>query len=491
MGVVYQLTVTENQAEGFLKHGLDFFGGLAVEAEAAAGVTEVADLITLLNGDLPGSPYSPDQPLYILHVPANPFLQARVAVGPMNESAFLGGVIELDPFNGSGVARVGDTSTALLWIEMTRLSQGSQLWRFDPGNPKPTLCGVYHGVAWGWENIETGEFTVAMPTQFVGPVTRRPWGVVPVDVELDEAGISPASVTLIAPGNPPEEKGFEELGSGLWAKRIEYSSDIDIFEYQVSGQVDSLPVRMLRAIKGEQGQLQAHITPVIIDAPLAMTAEFDRYAPGMFTKVVELREVENQTIREARPGSWDSSKRPAITVETSHKRTPNDMQQLLGDIFALTSQVSPEGWETFNLAIQMVDRHIHFAATATVPGKSEGSNSEARSSGEGGSGAGDSATGPNQTEVQPPEEISIRYLPTAILHYCNHIKELQYKPGEGACVELRITFSSDGNATLTLNLDQKPTWADAVPAEAWLADLKRFPREESHIPAWMKEITAA
>ena len=58
VSVVYQLTVSAHQAESFLKHGIDFFGGLAVDANEVSGVTDVADLITLLNGNMPGSPTS-------------------------------------------------------------------------------------------------------------------------------------------------------------------------------------------------------------------------------------------------------------------------------------------------------------------------------------------------------------------------------------------------------------------------------------------------
>ncbi|WP_182049693.1 hypothetical protein [Changpingibacter yushuensis] len=484
MSVVYQLTVSAHQAESFLKHGIDFFGGLAVDANEVSGVTDVADLITLLNGNMPGSPYKEDQPLYILHVPTNPFIQARLAVGPLDKRAFLGGIVELDPFDGSGVARAGNVSTPLIWIEPTRLSQGSQLWRFEPGNPEPTLCGVYHGVTWGWENVETGEFRVGMPTQFVGPVIRREWGVVPVDVELNASGTTPVSVTMVAPAQPPEEDGFEAVSSGMWAKRLEYNPALDIFEYQVIGRSESLPIRVLRAIKDDDAlHLQAHITPMIVDAPLASAAGFQRYTQGVFTHIIPMESIKDRTIREARPGSWDVRNRPAVTVDPARIRDNGDTQQLLADILALMTNVAPSNWTRLRMMVQLVDRQIHFAATADVPGSEP-------------AGAHSSATGQIDTNVSSAgaaqeatvREVGIKFMPTAVLHYCNQIKEDQYRPGEGAAVAVVIEFNRDGKASVTLNLHNKPRWADKVTAQAWKKDLIRYPRNEEHIPAWMKEL---
>ena len=155
MSVVSQLAVSAGQADSYLQNGLDFFGGFAVDANEVAQVTEVGDLISLLNADMAGSPFSPDKPIDILQVPANPFIQTRLAVGPLHEQAFMGGVVEHPPFNGSGIAQAAGVRTQLMWVEPTRLTTGSRLWRFFPGSEEPELRGVYHGIAWGWETVKS------------------------------------------------------------------------------------------------------------------------------------------------------------------------------------------------------------------------------------------------------------------------------------------------------------------------------------------------
>ncbi|MFT0848782.1 hypothetical protein VR010_13665 [Actinomycetaceae bacterium L2_0104] len=464
MSVVYQLAVSAGQADSYLQNGLDFFGGFAVDANEVAQVTEVGDLISLLNADMAGSPFSPDKPIDILQVPANPFIQTRLAVGPLHEQAFMGGVVEHPPFNGSGIAQAAGVRTQLMWVEPTRLTTGSRLWRFFPGSEEPELRGVYHGIAWGWETVKTGNLKACIPSVFTGPILPREWGILPVEVELDEGTSKPVALTMVTPGQPRQEEGFEELPTGLWAKRIAYHEDLNIFEHQDVARYRNIPVRVIRAVTGKEGKLMAHIVSLAVDAPLAQASGFSRYAQGTNTLITSFDDLTDRASREARPNTWDVSSRPAVTLKASRTRDNSDAKALMADIFGLLTNVAPTGWSKLRLYIQLVGQMAHFAASVAVPNDEEEASSE---------------------EEASTKDVTINLLPTAILHYVGQLKKVLYREEVGAPYVLVFEFDAQGQANVTINLNDEPRWAHQVPAQVWSADLKMFPRSQENIPQWL------
>lgn len=461
MSVVYQLAVSPGQADTYLEHGFDFFGGFAVDAADAAPLTDVADLIALLNCSMPGAPFAEDKPIDILHVPTGPFVHARQAVGPLHPHSFLGGIVEPAPFDGRGLVSAGGVITPLMWVEPARLTAGSQLWRFYPGNPEPELRGVYHGVAWGWETVKTGLFKACVPSQFIGPVVLRTWGLAPVDVELDEAGSAPAAVTIVAPAEPPEE-GFEKLPTGLWAKRIAYHEGLEVFEYQAQGRLNSIPVRVMRHLANEPGSNagpRAQVCLMLVDTPLAGAAGFRRYAQGIHTAIVPFDAITDQVAREARPASWDTSERTAITIRSARTRDNSDTETLVSDIVSLLAAVAPTGWAELRYMVQMINQEAKFSAAAIM-----------------------------KSEDGEPRTITLKFVPTATLHYVRQIKENTAKPNEGAALSMLFAFEPTGKAQLTINTTTAPPWADSVTREAWEAELAAFPRDAEHRPEWLRDI---
>ncbi len=483
MSLTYQLAISPAQTEAYLSRGLDHVCGFAVDAAAAASITRVADLIELLNCGMPGSPFSADRPIDILHVPNNPFIQTRLAVGPLHTEAFLGGVVEFAPFDGSGIAKAGDVETPLLWMEPTRLTAGSRLWRFHPDSAEPELLGIYHGIAWGWESTATGDFTACIPSQVLGPVTHRNWAELPAEIELDDAGETPAAVTLVSPTEPTQEEGFTQLPNGLWAKRIAYHDDLDLHENQLLGRVQGIPVRAIRALRdGDDVVLQ--VASLLIDSPLAAAAGFQRYTQGINTLVLPVAKLEDQTTRQARPKQWDVSKRPAVTNQSQRERTNDDIQALLTDIFALISYTAPTGWQALRLTVQMVEKRVHYSARAELapaPAQAGTAEGDAHRTDDGADRSGAAQTAPPSARTVP-----VRLLPTAIMNYAGQIKALAYREGEGAPFSLTFEFTSQGRSKLSLNKTKEPAWAAQVPAETWRADFAAFPRDEEHTPHWLR-----
>lgn len=446
--LTFQLAVSAQQAQSFLDTGYDLFSGFAVDAAAAASVTDVGDLMDLLCLRFPGAPYAEDEPLDILHVPVDPFVFDRHAVGPLSAEAFRGGVVEYPPYDGSGVARGGGVETDLLLIEPARLTAGSRLWRFHPGNPEPELRGVYHGLAYGWENVETGTFTATVPSPFIGPVIKRAWGGVPCDVELE--GGRPAAVTMVSPTNPQAEDGFTQLESGMWAKRIAVGEGADIYADLVTGEVSGIPVRVVRSVR-DGDRLLFQVAALINDAHYLERAKFQRWSTGVYTALVDPANLTNQKRQEARPVIWDVSDRPAIAARSAAIDF-SDTNALLRECLSLLSQTAPPDWIEETVRVQLVGQSAIYEGYAKLEG---------------------------DTNAQ------LRVLPTAVIHHLRRLKQNLAIAGEAPFFVAVINLTKAGQGKLNVNAVQEPVWADLVPVEEWRNEADAFPRTGDTMPDWL------
>lgn len=450
MSVTYLLAVSEHQAAAFLDQGYDLIAGFAVDAAAAADVTDVKDFIDLLNLGFPGSPFAPDKPIDIVHLPADPFVQARHAVGPLHPGAMAGGVIEFAPFDGQGVARGGGIETDLLLIDPARLTAGTRLWRFHPGNPEPELRGVYHGIAYGWENLETGTIKACVPTPFVGPVIQREWGPIPCDIEYVDGAI--ASVTLVSPQNPQKEDGFEQLDSGQWAKRVSYTADMRIFTQVFMGDIAGIPCRVVRTVNTPDNGLMLQVASMIPDAPYCSTANLQRWSTATFTTLAKPEHLLKQRRQEAVPVTWDMSERPAITATSPSVFDKSSADSLIKAAFSLMAQTAPTGWEKSFVRIQLVGSRAIYEAHALLP-----DNKMAR----------------------------MRVIPTAILHYMRQLKKVRAQAGETAFLTIVLQLEKNGKGTINVNHDQAPKWGDQMTQADWKQEMELYPRPADQVPDWL------
>lgn len=442
----YTLPLTPGQVSGYTENGLDFISGFAVESDEIESITEPNDLIDLFQVGFEGGPFVKDEPLYVLDLAAGPFVHARKAVGPLEEGAFLGGIFEVIPFLGNGVAKAGDVETDLLWIEPTRLTAGSQIWKFVPGG-EPELVAAYHGIAYGWET-EDG-FKAMVPSAFLGSVIKRSWGEVPCDVEVGEDGKLEA-ITLVAPQNIDAEEGFTELESGLWGKRVAYTEDMEVYEAQKIGKVDGVPVRILRPLM-KDGEMLAEVQALLPDALYTRARDFRRYAPGVFVKAVPMEGLTAQA-RTATPRAWDLDEVKPVAVSDLDQRDKTDVKALMPELFRLLINPAPDGFAKLDLIVQIVDQHAIFQCMATMPDGTE-------------------------------EEI--KSLPTALIHYIRQLRINTADEEEGAFFLARLTFESNGNGNFGFNKLDKPMWAEQVAKETWEKDLQNFPRSGAKTPDWL------
>lgn len=513
MSVVYQLAVTPWQANRYLSEGAEDFCGFAVDAASVEDVRDAGCLRELLLCKVNEANFPADEPLHILKAPIDPFVHTRRAVGPLHPDAFLGGVTEDAPYDPSGVVSAGGATAELLWIEPGRLTRGSELWRFRPGDPNPELAAVYHGVAWGWENARTGEFVAAKPSKLMGPVVKREWGTAAADVETD--GGKPTAVTLVSPQKPPES-GFERLSTGLWAKRIEYRDGLNVYENYLSALAHGVPVRVTRLANSPNG-MEALGFALLVDAPYAIGNRVLRICPGAFFCVMPMDEMEKAVAREGRPETWDVSTFPAVTTLSLRERSNYDVDSLLKDIHALIENVAPEGWRTCTLIVQIVGGQFRYGGNFFIPASADpfeaappsgdgspsqaappsGAGSEASSSEDRSASADDGAhRGPGSRRARSGrprrpvyggvvEEISL--LPSAVLEYLGQVKKLAATPERGAPLAFTLQASASGETKLNVTYEETPPLVESITPQAWAAEMEAFPRPNP--PEWASRLT--
>ncbi|MDP9801072.1 hypothetical protein J2S49_001148 [Arcanobacterium wilhelmae] len=447
--ITYLLPVSDSQADSYLNEGYELVGGYGVEASEGRKVATPAGLIDLCSLRFPGTPFADDQPIHYLEVPADPFVQTRVAAGPLTEGAFQGGVVDYAPFDGSGVAKAEGVETPLLLMDPTRIPIGSKLFRLAADGER-TLLGVYHGIAWGWENVETGTFKAGVPSQFIGAVVTREWGSVPADVEVNDAG-KPVSVTLVSPSEPEGEAGFEELESGMWAKRIAYEDDLDVHTDLIMGKLSGVPVRAIRGVITPEGGFAFQVVSLLTDAPYCEGASFQRATTGWFAAVAEIDAIENQMRQQARPDGWDMSSRPAVTVTEPNPVDLDSEETLLQSATALIVATAPPTWQEEWVRAQLV---------------------------------GASTIWDGMALLEDERGARLRVVPTAALLYMRRLKELYAKAGKAAFLQIVIQVKNDGNANLNLNATAEPEFADQVDSREWINELAAFTHGDE-VLQWM------
>ncbi|WP_216395251.1 hypothetical protein [Arcanobacterium phocae] len=450
MTTTYLVAVSDSQAESFLKYGYDLVAGFAVDAADVADVTEVSALLDLLQLRYPDSPFRDDAPLDILHIPADAFTHARHAVGPLHPQAFRGGVIDFAPYDGSGIAQGGGVRTDLLLLDPCRLTAGTRLWRFTPGESEPELRGVYHGIAFGWEDTETGTFAAGVPSPYAGALVKRDWGDIPCDVEIVDG--KPVALTMVAPFQPEAEDGFEQLESQLWAKRIAYDDSLHVFTQLALAQLSGIPVRVMRAVATGEDEIKFHIVSMLPDAPYCSAVNFQRWAGATYNALALPEDLENKNQQEATPVSWDVTDRPAATAIRNDPFDATDQNTIVQETFNLLGQTTPPSWTEVSLQVQIVGDQVIYEANA---------------------------------KLSEDQGARLKVIPTAILHYLRQLKKLRIAAGEGPFFTIVLHAAKEGQGTVSLNAKALPPYADQVPESEWIKELEIVKRSGKEVPEWL------
>ncbi|GAA4427263.1 hypothetical protein GCM10023169_27010 [Georgenia halophila] len=490
MSTILQKAVTPQMSAAYLGRGLDRVAGYVVPAADAAEVTTTAGLFELHGLDFDGTPFSPEGPIDILHLPTSPTAVVVPATGGVDEEsrkATGGTFIERPPFTGTGFTTAEDAVVPLSWVEHTRLPSGSRLWRFTSDGEEPQLIGSYHGVAFGWQNhLEDDAFRAVPPSKLVGHVAKTEAGTYAADVTTDEDG-RPTVITLVTHVEP-EGKDFTRTDAGVWAKRIPADDAVEIFEMHATAKWRGVPVRIVDQGPNAEGEQVAHITSLLHDALAAERLGMDKLDVGVYEKTVALPELSETTYAQRVPRSWARPSQlekardhaakadggtsvvppvtsggaptvgtPKLDVPEGADASANPMTRHAPQLQRVAQglvNAAPAGWTRARVLARMIGKRGEIVAAYT----DEEGNQKA-------------LTG----------------LPADVGRAMAEIRQASYEEGKGTWLAALVTLERGGKLTLNIDRSSEQKWTKPPEPGDYTEDLKRYPREAENIPDWMRE----
>ena len=493
MATILQKAITPPMSAAYLERGLDRVAGYVVPAADVAGVTSTADLFELHGLGFPGSPFSPDAPIDVLHLPVSPTAVVLPATGGPNEEGRRrtgGPFLERPPFTGTGFTSAGDVVAPLSWVEHTRLTPGARLWRFTPGEAEPELIGTYHGVAFGWQNHLDGDsFHAIVPSKYVGHVAKIDVGTFAADVATDGAG-NPTVLTLVTPSRDAEQHGFSRTEAGMWARKVVAADALEIFEIHASARWHGIPVRIVDQGPNKEGEQYCRIASLAHDADIAERLHMDKLDAGVYETTVALSALTDVVYAQRVPRGWaregqlrTATQQPATATAPARRAsgtTPtvgrpvvtvgagtdgadgadgaaSPMAKHAAHLQRIAQglvSVAPTGWTRTRVLCRMVGTRGELLAASTgADGK----------------------------------EVGLPGLPGDVGKALAEMRHASFEPGKGTWFAALVTLEPAGKLTLNLDYTHEQKWSKPLEPGQYAEDLRRYPRDDEHIPDWLRE----
>ncbi|MHB1064872.1 MAG: hypothetical protein ACYC1Z_10385 [Georgenia sp.] len=489
MSIVLQKAVTPQLSTAYVERGLDRVFGYVVPAADVAGITTTAGLFELHGLGFSGTPFAPEKPIDVLHLPTPPTAGLVRATGGNDDAgrqATDGPILDRPPFTGTGLATVEDVITPLSWLEHTRLTPGTRLWRFSPGAEEPELVGTYHGVAFGWQNHLDGDsFHAVLPSKYVGPLARTADGTFAADVRTGDDG-RPAVVTVVTAAPDAEQHGFARTSAGMWAKQLAPTEVSELFEIHATARWHGILVRIVDQGPDSEGVQRCRISSLANDADVAEKNLMDKIDPGVYEATVALADLMDVNYTQRIPTAWAKAEQvqraraaaaasggagtarppdqgigaPVVSVGAGGAATASTDQRaarqsaLLQRVAQGIVKAAPPGWARARLLCRIVGTQAEVLAAATPAG------------------------GEEQVLPGVPEDVG------AALAELRHVT---FEPGLGAWYTALVTVESTGKVTLNFDRSNEPRWTKPVPASMFAQDVARYPRDEEHTPEWLRD----
>ncbi|MDD9206281.1 hypothetical protein PU560_07330, partial [Georgenia sp. 10Sc9-8] len=441
------------------------------------------------------TPFSPDEPIDILHLPQPPTARLLRATGGTTDEqrkATGGPFLEPAPFTGTGYAETDGVVVSLSWLEHTRLSPGARLWRFYPDSNEPELVGTYHGPAFGWQNhLAEDALHAVAPTSFVGPAARTEHGVYAAEVTTDDDGV-PTAVTLVARSAKAEEHGFTRTPAGTWAKKVPVEQVQALFELHLSAVWNGMPVRVVEQFPGPEQQRLSRVFAVGLNAEAATKLKMTRIEPGVYEANVPTENLKKVTPTQRVAKTWPKPE-GATPVGATAGRAAGEGQQDPGtagqagaaDAGAPTQPTGDERLVEGDPALsgeehQELYRRIARGVAAGAP---EGAASIQMLARVVGSRVELAAQASLKDGSAAPLKGAAKDTPEAVLE----LRRLTYRPERGAWYTMTAMLDAQGKFTARFSWDQEPAWQQQAPSpEEYAADLAEYPRE-GVLPDWLAE----
>ncbi|MGC5614836.1 hypothetical protein [Georgenia sp. Z1491] len=488
--LVLQKAVTPAMAKVYLEKGLDRVSGYVVPAAEVATLGTTEELYKLHGLSFTGTPFAPDQPIDVLHVPLSPTWQMVPATGGRTEAErakVKGNILDREPFDGSGFSQVGDVRAPLAWIEHDRLTVGARLWRFLPGQAEPEHLGTYHGPAYGWQNHAAGDlFATAVPSKLVGYVAKTDGATWAADVRLDDDG-RPSLITLVSPSKDSESQGFTMTEAGTWAKQVVRSEIDELFAMHCTARWNGVPVRVVDDQMDPQGTRRARIFSIARDANVNERHKMDKIDAGVYEKTVLWEELSDVVYAQRVPKQWATEEQLAKGEEYQRSRadgtTTAPAPHTANRSGATLSLGTPEGADESHPAVKhreelqaivrgMVDVVPADWTRARLVAVMLGTRGEIRAG----------ATTADGTEV------TLQGLGKEVAQAVAKLRaDSADNGGKGAWLTAVISVEPAGSVKLATDHDIQPTWRKKPAEKDYTVELQRHPRAPENIPDWWRE----
>lgn len=496
---ILQKAVTPQMAQAYVKQGLDRVAGYVVRASEVASITSTEELFELHGLGFDGSPFAPDQPLHVLHLPQPPTATLLRALGGTTPEAVAqagGGFLERPPFRGDGTTGVGDLETELMWLEHTRLTPGTRLWRFEPGADQPVLVGTYHGVVFGWQDHEEGDVFRPLATRgLVGVVATTSEGVFPADVKTKEDG-TPNLVTVVSYNQSAGEQGFTRTKAGTYARQLSFREVDALLENHVTARWHSLPVRVIDEGKGEDGNNYVRVFSLGRDSAAAERLGMDKMDVGCYETVAPAEALTDIVRSQRVPKAWAreeqlaNAEAAAAQVQAQAQRAAeqraNAPQPLLNEVNApMVGMPIPTGEDgkpvdpsdpraAFGPVLQRIAQGVINTAPAgwtriRVLGRMLGNGGDIMIA----------ATMPDGKDV------GMQRVPQDVPRALAQLRHLNAKQGEGTWYTALLTIEPAGKISMNLDNTGEPKLTKGIDEKRLREEAQYFPRDEEHTPEWL------
>ncbi|WP_051712943.1 hypothetical protein [Spirillospora albida] len=81
----------------------------------------------------------------------------------------------------------------------------------------------------------------------------------------------------------------------------------------------------------------------------------------------------------------------------------------------------------------------------------------------------------------PPME-----MPRDVIGMVGELRSIMYRPGAGTWLSMRLMMDPPGTYYTSFNYQYDPLWKPDLTASEWAQDLAAFPREDAHVPEWLR-----
>lgn len=78
--------------------------------------------------------------------------------------------------------------------------------------------------------------------------------------------------------------------------------------------------------------------------------------------------------------------------------------------------------------------------------------------------------------------------PPAVKTGFERLRERMYEPGRGTWFSATVDLRAGAAPEFTYNFDDDPRWWPPLHPAAFSRDLEAFPRDDEHIPPWLREL---